>query len=144
MLGSAGGTVLYNDQSSQGRAVYYTNGTYRTMLSAVIFGALEGSQRNALLGGIVEYLTAGSAVAEPPSPRAVERITIAPNPVTAGNRIRLTLPRGYTGPVQVFDAAGRSVLSAVCDLQSAIVLNLPAGGYVLRAAGQSVPFAVVR
>lgn len=144
MLGSAGGTVLYNDQSSLGRAVYYTNGTYRTILSAVVFGALHRTLRNELLQGIVEWLTTGSGVAELRPVTAGERLSIAPNPAPRNGRVRLTLPSGYTGPVRVFDATGRSVLSAVCDLQSAIVLNLPAGGYVLRAAGQSVPFAVVR
>ncbi|MFO7650760.1 MAG: hypothetical protein R6X13_05410 [bacterium] len=143
MLGSAGGTVCYNDQSSLGRAVYYTNGTYRTMLSAVIFGAMEGSQRNALLGGIVEYLVAGTAVAEPPVPRAVERVTVAPNPAPRNGRVRLTLPRGYSGPIQVFDAAGRCVPVSFDIRHSTLVISA-AGSYVLRAAGQSVPFTVVR
>jgi hypothetical protein len=141
VLGASGGTVCLNDQGSLGRAVCYAPGTYRTVLSAVILGALQGSQRGALLGGIVEYLTAGTAVAEPPAPRAVERVTLAPNPVTAGNRVRLTLPRGYTGPVGVFDAAGRAVSF---DFRNSSFVVSSAGSYVLRAAGQSVPFAVVR
>jgi hypothetical protein len=141
VLGPSGGTVCLEDQGVLGRAVCYSPGTYRTVLSAVILGALDGSQRGALLGGLSDYLGLTTGVAEPRVLPAAERVTLSPNPVKVGGRVRLTLPRGFTGQVQVFDAAGRTVSF---DIRNSSFVTLPAGSYVLRAAGQSVPFAVVR
>ncbi len=143
MLGASGGTVCLNDQSSLGRAVCYAPGTYRTVVSAVILGALQGSQRGALLGGVVEYLTAGTGLAEGRPTPVSGRIAVTPNPVRQGSAVRLNLPRGYSGPVAVFDACGRSVPVSF-DSRHLTIVDLPAGSYVIRAAGQSVPFAVVR
>lgn len=140
-LGASGGTVCLEDQGSLGRAVCYSPGNYRTVLSAVILGALQGDQRGALLGGISDYLGLVSGVAEPRVLPAAERLTLSPNPVVPGGRVRLGLPLGHAGPVAVYNAAGRAVS---LDIRGSSLGDLPAGSYVLRAAGQSVPFTVVR
>jgi hypothetical protein len=59
-----GGTLYLRDQSETGRAVFYQNSNYHTILSAVIFGAVRGAQREALIEKYIQYLTFGTGVVE--------------------------------------------------------------------------------
>jgi hypothetical protein len=88
--------------------------------------------------GVQSLLMDFTAVAEPRTPRP-ERFTVnvSPNPASRSAPVRFTLDHSTAGPLSVslFDASGRRVQSAICNLQSAVALDLrsvPAGIYLYR------------
>lgn len=143
VLGSAGGTVWLTDQASRGRAVHHRSSSWRTVLSAVIYGALSAERRSVLLAGIANYLLYGTAIARPEPTPAVGRIGLAGNPVRAGRQVALLLPPDCRGPVAVFDAAGRQ-LNGCFDERSSSITVPAAGCYVVSAGGQALPFTAVK
>lgn len=146
-LGGNGGTVFLADQSSIGRAVFYTDGTYRTILSAVIYGALRqpAFNREQLLAAYVNYLLHGTAVTELPTAPG-PAIEFGPNPVRAGGRLHI---RSAAGTAALYDAFGRKLAERKVSGYTVWRLDgLPAGSYMLRltAEGASVsrPLVVCR
>jgi hypothetical protein len=149
-FGAAGGTVFYSDQSAIGRAVYYAGDGYRTIVSAVIFGALGPGDESGLMSGYMDYLVTGTGVLEGPGPALTGRLTATPNPVLPGGSVRINLPFRTNGTLTVFDAFGRAVREQHVSGTSADVglRDMPAGTYFALLTGtngsHNLSFVVTR
>ena len=150
MFGESGGTMFLTDQGSSGRAVYHSPGTYRTICSAVIFGALTPSaDRARLMSAYMDYLLYGLGVAEQ-VPARLERLSVGPNPAVSGRAVRFQAPPGARR-LTVLDVSGRTVadLSLGAGERTANwTPQVAPGTYLVRATGpaldRSRPFVVVR
>jgi len=113
--------------------VHYAASPYRTVLSAVIYGALGQADREALMAAYVNYLLDGAAVAEQPA--AVRpHLDVSPNPVKVGGVLRLISPS--PGTAALYDAFGRRRAEQEITGNTDWRLDrLPAGSYVLRLSG---------
>ena len=129
------------DQGDTGRAVSNAPGSYRTIVSSVIFGALQGSGRAAAMAAYMHFLTAGQAIAEE-RPVELRRFRVWPNPVAQGASLHFTLsePTGVT----VTDASGRIVAALPAGANELSVRGLSAGVYFARSGATVVPFSVLR
>lgn len=63
-IGENGGRIYFRDQLGIGRVIFYNSGKYRTILSTVIFGALQGVQKENLMRSYIRYLLSGIRVEE--------------------------------------------------------------------------------
>jgi hypothetical protein len=88
--------------------------------------------------GLQTRLLDFTAVEEPKTPRSPGfTVSVSPNPASRSAPVRFTIDHSTAGSLSVslFDASGRRVQSAICNLQSAIALDLrsvPAGVYLYR------------
>lgn len=140
-IGTNGGTIYFRDQSGIGRAIYYQEGNYRTIFSAVIFGALQGSQRENLMRSYVQYLLSGTGIEEEKRETALK---IMPNPVIAKGKVLLQIPEEIKS-VRVFNASGQLLKEwhlnshnqkvILWDFLGANGKRLPAGTYLISASG---------
>ena len=140
-LGAAGGTVLLVDQGDTGRAVSNAPGAYRTLVSSVIFGALQGSGRASAMAAYMSFLTAGQAISEE-RPVELRRFRIWPNPVAQNGSLHFT-PAEPAG-VTVTDASGRIVATLPAGTNVLPVRGFAAGVYFARSGAAVVPFSVLR
>ena len=155
-FGANGGTIVYEDQSQIGRVVSYNHSGYRTICSSVIFGAMQGANRDRLMAAYVRFLLTGAAIEDrdltelPGNSDRIPRIT---TPVRSGFLTIHLNPRflDSSNPlsVSIFDASGRPILhSAICTLTFEMPLDLPAGTYFCRLTAKgstySLPFIVIR
>ncbi len=149
VFGANGGQLLMRDQGNTGRAVCNEADGYRTVCSAVIYGALGVEDRVALMSEYVDFLTVGAGTVEPSVPGgAGPRIGAEPNPVRLGNRVSLALPAGARG-FTVHDATGRLVAGGTAgaggtadwDLHSGSGRLVNPGTYFVRPAGPDRPGA---
>ncbi len=142
-IGENGGTIYLRDQSGIGRAIYYQSANYRTVFSAVIFGALQGTQRPSLMARITKYLLTGSGIEE--NLAVVPSILkIEPNP-TRGNGTIYFRISGNVRNLTVFDAFGRTVAGWRLNSEKEMTISwnllnsnrepLPAGIYFVRMTG---------
>jgi hypothetical protein len=127
-----GGTVFFLDQTNIGRAVAHGGGTWRTIYSTVVFGALgEQDSRGALMNAYVHYLLTGMGLAGS-GRSAVAPALLGPNPVRAGQPLRLR--SSGPGTVGLYDAFGRRVAEWQSGADRTI-FGLAAGTYLVRFTG---------
>jgi hypothetical protein len=148
-FGAGTGTLLVKDQAGKGRVVFNEASGYRTMVSGVIVGAMQGPARDQLLAKYVSFLLHGSGVAEQREPAQVSQFSVSPNPVRQDGIIRFVIPPGRAGLLTIVDAFGRTVKTApAADTRVEVHLDIPAGTYFARlvtsAGSQTLPFVVVR
>lgn len=146
-IGANGGTLFFLDQSNIGRAVCHTNGTWRTIFSSVVFGALGGQDdRAGLMAAYVRYLLTGMALTEQPPVASRPWLQVSPNPAPAGGAVRFR--SGTAGTFTVFDAFGRRVGEWQGREATWSLPGVNAGTYFVRltAAGVTVtrPLVVCR
>jgi hypothetical protein len=139
-LGAAGGTLILVDQGDTGRAVSNAPGAYRTVVSSVIFSALQGTGRAAAMAAYMHFLTDGQAIAEE-RPVELPRFSVWPNPVVPGGNLRFILSE--PAAVTVTNAAGRVVATLPAGANALPVRGFPAGVYFARAGAMVVPFTVL-
>ncbi len=143
---AAGGAVCLRDQSSTGRVVSYKlTGGYRTVCSAVIFGALRGPDRNRLMRAYLNHLLHGTGLAEPDrGVRSAGQVRVSPNPASGLVEFQTT---GRASSVVVLDASGRSVTECCITDGKALwdASSVPAGTYFVvdKGSGQTVPFVLL-
>ncbi|MDH5186727.1 MAG: T9SS type A sorting domain-containing protein [candidate division WOR-3 bacterium] len=158
LLDANGGRLYLLDQSAIGRAVCYENSNYRTILSAAIFGAISGTQRDALLEKYMQYLTFGAGVSEQTKPMIDEPVlTIDPNPVQCGKAIQFRVSQ-KASRLTILDISGRTVANwelntrnnrtIFWNLQANDGHSVSAGTYFVRVTGSGIAttqsFVVVR
>jgi hypothetical protein len=137
---AAGGTVCFRDQSSIGRVINYGPGSYRTITSAVIYGAQRGADRNRLMAAYVNYLVYGLGLEGGAPIRTASEFLATPNPACAGSvrfsaagqydRVTITGADGRT--VAEISLSGQDTRTAIWDCRAA-----PAGTYIARVTGSS-------
>jgi hypothetical protein len=148
-LAAGTATIALRDQATIGRVTYREASGYRTLTSSVIFGALQGPGRDALLAEYVNFLLHGSGVEEQPVAAPLAEFRAARSPVRRGRTIGLLLPRTAGATLTVFDATGRRMAGtfvAAGARRADIRAGLPAGAYVARLTGAnpaSCAFSVV-
>jgi hypothetical protein len=148
-FGAGTGMLLIRDQADRGRVVLREASGYRTMVSGVIIGAMQGPARDQLLAKYVNFLLHGSGVAEPQALTHVALFSVGPNPARRNELVRFAIPPGQAGFLAVVDAFGRTVKTApAADARVDVRLDIPAGTYFARlvtpAGSQTLPFVVVR
>ena len=148
-FGAGTGTLLLQDQAGKGRVVFRETASYRTMVSGVIAGAMQGPDRERLLAKYVSFLLYGDGVAEQHTPRVAAGFSVSPNPLNGNGTVRFMVPPGQAASLAIFDAFGRIVMNApAVDAVVSINLDLPAGTYFARlvtpAGTQTLPLVVVR
>lgn len=127
--------MCLRDQSAIGRVVSYSPGTYRTVTSAVIFGAQRGPDRGRLMQAYTDFLVYGLGLAGRDLPGVGPSLLVAPNPVRAG-LVRFSSAGRYDR-ITVVGVDGRSVveLSPVAGDAHMDCSELPTGAYVAWAMG---------
>jgi hypothetical protein len=143
------GAMICRDQSSIGRIVAHDASPYRTVLSSVIFGALQGTDRGELMARYVNYLLTATGAAEKPGEKAAAAFAISPNPVPHGSTVRFVIPRGHVGQLTIVNASGQVVARrAISGQDVELNLDAPAGAYFARftraATSVTHPFVVMR
>lgn len=112
IISANGGTLLFESQDSKGRVVSYSgpSNNYRTINSAVVFGALRDgtSSKNELMGIYMDYLTGTITGIEGDDP---ERRTLLSfqNPCYGSININLSLPSSGNVSITIYDTAGHLV-----------------------------------
>jgi len=140
-LGAAGGQVLLLDQTGIGRAVVRATATYRSVLSSVIAGALQDSDRGEFITACASYLVEGLGIAGPSSV-APRRLTLRPSLVPANGAIRF--PRALAATAALYDAGGRLLMVLPAGMIELPCASLAAGTYFVRADGAALSFTVLR
>uniref|UniRef100_A0A7C3UQ64 T9SS type A sorting domain-containing protein n=1 Tax=candidate division WOR-3 bacterium TaxID=2052148 RepID=A0A7C3UQ64_UNCW3 len=138
-LGEQGGRLYFLDQNGIGRGIYYRGGNYRTILSSVIFGALQGTERTRLLRSYLQYLLSGTGMEEE---KEKPILTITPNPVSLSQRMKIKIPEGIER-VAVFNSSGRLIRewkiqkgkTLFWDLLAEEKIGVSPGTYFLLASG---------
>jgi hypothetical protein len=148
-FGAGTGTLLLQDQAGKGRVVFRQTADYRTLVSGVVTGAMQGPARDQLLAKYVDFLLHGDGVAERDASLDLTGFSANPNPVKSGCAVRFAIPPGRTASLAIFDAFGRNVRNApAVDAGVRINLDLPAGTYFARlvtpAGARTLPLVVVR
>ena len=143
------GILIYRDQSSIGRIVAHDASSYRTILSSVIFGALQGTDRGELMARYVNYLLIGTGAAEKPGEKAAVAFAVTPNPAPHGSAVRFVIPKGQAGQLTIVGASGQIVARRAVDGQDIeLKLDAPAGTYFARftraATSVTHPFVIMR
>ena len=112
-FGAGAGELALVCQSAKGRVGYYSGptGTYRTITSAVIFGAIEdGSNTKAeLLGLYMEYLTGGTGIGESGTGAVENSLLTFQNPSIGDLSALLELSVTACCDLGVYDMSGRRV-----------------------------------
>ncbi|MBN2538223.1 T9SS type A sorting domain-containing protein [candidate division WOR-3 bacterium] len=149
VFGPDGGDVFLADQGSAGRAVCHNPGTYRTICSAVIYGAVgTQAERAALMAAYTDYLLNGLGLEET-GREPVAGLRVGPSPVRAGRTVRFHLPPG-TRRLTVSDITGRTVADWNISETARLDWTPPStpGTYIVRARGDgpaaTCPLVVVR
>lgn len=140
-LGADGGTLFLVDQGDTGRAVSNAPGPYRTIVSSVIFSALQGTGRAAAIAAYMHFLTDGQAIVEE-RPVELPRFRVWPNPVAQTGSLHFALSE--PAAVTVTNAAGRVVAALPAGTNVLPVRGLAAGVYFVRSGTTVVPFSVLR
>ncbi|MBN2465709.1 hypothetical protein JXD38_08845 [candidate division WOR-3 bacterium] len=151
-LGSDGGTVVVRSQENIGRVVCNETPTYRTVLSATIFGASSGADREALLAGFMDYLLPGTGIGQNRTLPQPAGAALVPSVARVGRGVRLETS-GPARELRVLDVSGRTLAEWRLPAGGAAAVwhigpDVAPGAYFLqvRAAGRSDthPFTVVR
>lgn len=112
IISANGGTLLFESQDSKGRVISYigSSDSYRTINSAVVFGALRDgtSTKNELMDIYMDYLTGTTTGIEGADP---ERRTLLSfqNPCYGSINISLSLPAAGNVSITIYDTAGHLV-----------------------------------
>jgi hypothetical protein len=151
-LGADGGTVVIRSQDNVGRVISKETPTYRTVLSSIIFGATSGTDREALLAGVVGYLLPGAGISLGGTQRPAPRAAIVPSVARVGRAVRLETS-GPARELRVLDVAGKTLTEWQLPTGEAVTTwnvgnDVAPGAYFMqvRAAGRAVAhrFTVVR
>jgi hypothetical protein len=151
-LGADGGTVILRSQENTGRAVCHSGSSYRTVVSATIFGAMTGTDRSALMAAYMDYLLLGLGVGNAGDPAVSFGLAVEPSVARVGQNVSFRLS-GPARELAVLDCLGRAV--AVWRLESGtgttswrVGPDLTPGTYFLRVSGngrtETHPLVVVR
>lgn len=143
-----GGTIFFKSQDSKGRAVYYggPSNNYRTIHSAVIFGALMNgaNTKDDLMDIYMDYLTELTGIEEYSEEQNRLSFSIFPNPVINNARIRFSLEQPGRVAINVYNTAGQLVHELTDGMLNAGIhelvwhvddssgTRLPNGTYVMR------------
>ncbi|MEO0116666.1 MAG: T9SS type A sorting domain-containing protein [candidate division WOR-3 bacterium] len=134
-IGENGGRLYFRDQSGIGRAISYQSGNYRTIFSAVIFGALQGNQKENLMRRYIQYLLHGTGIEE----ERKTTLKITPNPVISSGKVLIQIPEGIER-IRLFNLSGQLLKEWRLHLNNQKVISwdtkgFPAGTYLLSASG---------
>ncbi len=140
LLDAAGGAVCFRDQSNNGRVVSYNPGSYRTITSAVIYGAQTGADRDRLMAAYANFLTTGLGLENGGQATPSSGIHLSSNPVRGGS-VSFLAGDGFRH-VSVLGSDGRVLANltlAGTDRRSATWYcgDAPAGTYVARLSGKA-------
>ena len=151
-LDAGSGTVVLRSQENIGRVVCNETPTYRTIVSATIFGASSGNDREALLAGYMDYFMLGTGIGQSGTWPQPARTAVVPSVARIGRAVRLETS-GPARELRVFDVNGRALTEWRLPAGEAATIwhigtEIPPGAYFLqaRAAGRITahPFTVVR
>ncbi len=151
-FGSDGGTVILRSQDSIGRAVCNEASGYRTILSSTIFGAMSGTDGDALMAAYMEYFVLGTGISQNEQPRIVATAAVVPSVARVGRAVRLETS-GPARELSVLDVSGRVVTNWRLPAGEAVTTwnvgsDVAPGTYFLqvRANGrpETHPFTILR
>jgi hypothetical protein len=121
------------------------------VLSATVFGAMGGSDSDALMAAYMDYLILGTGIDEGRARAAVDAVSLSPSVARAGQSVRF-LTSGPGRSLAVLDAAGRTL--ARWQLGAGPVTttwnvgrSVAPGAYFLQVRGghtETRPFTIVR
>jgi len=146
-----GGTVVLRSQDKIGRAVCYETPTYRTVVSATVFGASSGAKTNALMSAYMDYLVLGTGISEGSAPGGAAAAAVTPSVARAGAAVCFATS-GPARRLSVLDICGRSVANWQVPAGDAVTTwnvgsEVGPGAYFLQVRGSARtsthPFTVV-